>query len=148
MLKVVIAEDDLATVELLEQVLSENGYKVCGVAWTVDHAVDLIELHKPDFAILDLVLSDGRFGTEVAAQLGFRNRPGILYATGYPNDIRLMAAYGEACLAKPYRAVDILGALRVVHQIMKSGVGSRPYPGGFSVLGPTRDVAENRRSPG
>jgi DNA-binding response OmpR family regulator len=84
MFKIIIAEDDLSVVELLDQVLIENGYKVCGVARTVDYAVDLIERHKPDFAILDLVLSDGCFGTEIPARLHSRDRPGIVYATGYP----------------------------------------------------------------
>ena len=148
MFKVVIAEDDLSSVELLEQVLIENGYRVCGVARTVDYAVELIERYKPDFAILDLVLSDGRFGTEIGAKMRSGRRPGILYATGYPNDIRFMAAHGEACIGKPYRAADILSALQVVNQIMNAGLGPRPYPGGLSVLAHRVDIAENGESRG
>ena len=142
MFKVIIAEDDLAAVELLEEVLIAKGYKVCGVARTVDYAVDLIVRHKPNLAIVDLVLCDGCFGTDIAARLDYRDRPGILYTTGYPDDIRMLTAYGEACLAKPYRAADILGALLIVQQILKTEGGPRQYPGGLSVLAPRRRTAE------
>jgi response regulator of citrate/malate metabolism len=48
MLKVMIAEDDLMMADMLEEVLVAGGYKVCGIARTVDKAVELGKRHKPD----------------------------------------------------------------------------------------------------
>jgi two-component system, response regulator PdtaR len=41
MLKVMIAEDDLMMADMLEDVLVEGGYEVCGIARTVEKAVEL-----------------------------------------------------------------------------------------------------------
>jgi DNA-binding response OmpR family regulator len=79
--KVMIAEDDIVMADMLADVLAINGYEVCGIARTVDKAVDLCEDHKPDLAILDLRLAHGDVGTEIAARLE-RGNPGILYTTG------------------------------------------------------------------
>jgi DNA-binding response OmpR family regulator len=59
MLKVLIAEDQLIMAELLEIVLADSGYEVCGIARTVDEAVALGELHKFDLAVLDVQLAKG-----------------------------------------------------------------------------------------
>jgi DNA-binding response OmpR family regulator len=134
MLKVMIAEDDLLIADMLEEVLVANGYDVCGIARTVDHAVALGAQYRPDLAILDLQLADGGFGTEVAARLDRQNRPGILYATGRGARTVLMKASGEACLDKPYWSEDVVHALRIVEQMVTTGTAPRPFPKGFRLL--------------
>jgi DNA-binding response OmpR family regulator len=103
MLKVMIAEDDLLMADLLEDVLVEAGYEVCGIARTVEEGIELSQAHKPDLAILDLRLANGGLGTDLAARLSRQNRPGVLYATGNGGQLGLTKADGEACLGKPYR---------------------------------------------
>jgi hypothetical protein len=49
-----IAEDDLFMADLLEDLLAENRYDVCGIARTVDGAIALCGLHKPALAVLDV----------------------------------------------------------------------------------------------
>ncbi len=66
---VMIAEDDLYMADMLEEVLVDSGYDVCGIASTVDKAVELGERHKPDLAILDIRLAGGGLGTEIPARL-------------------------------------------------------------------------------
>jgi CheY-like chemotaxis protein len=116
MLKVMIAEDDLIMADMLEDVLIGNGYEVCGIARTVDKAVELGERYRPDLAILDLRL---------AGQMG------------------LTKANGEACLGKPYRAVDVVRALEIVTEMVSTGEASRPFPKGFYLLeGPSGSDAK------
>ena len=62
---VMIAEDDLLVADMLEETLTQGGYDVCGIARTVDKAVELGERHRPDLAILDIRLAEGGLGTEV-----------------------------------------------------------------------------------
>src|ERR1700730_12622487 len=82
MLKVLIAEDELLIADLLEETLIMSGYEVCGIARTVDAAVALAELHKPDLAVFDVRLARGVRGPEIVRRLRSAARLGILYATG------------------------------------------------------------------
>jgi DNA-binding response OmpR family regulator len=134
MLKVLIVEDDLMIADMAEEVLVKRGYKVCGIARTVAEAVALGRCHKPDLAVIDQRLADGGLGSEAAAQLGALGRLGILYATGNVSHLMLSAAYGDACLSKPYRSDDLLRGLEIVADIVATGIASPPFPRGFQVL--------------
>ncbi len=131
MLKVMIAEDDLFMADMFEDVLVEGGYEVCGIARTVDKAVELCERHKPDLAILDMRLAEGGLGTEIAARLDRRGHLGVLYATGNSGQFGLTSADGEACIGKPYRPEDVVRALQIVEQMVNTGEALRPFPKGF-----------------
>ena len=135
MLKVLIAEDQLMIADLLDEFLSASGYEVCGIARTVEEAVALGELHKPDLALLDVRLAKGGLGPEIARRLGSRGKFGVLYATG--DDVRtstLTQADGDASIAKPYRPEDVLRSLEIVREIVTSGTATPPFPTGFRLL--------------
>ena len=134
MLKVMIAEDDLMMADMLEDVLVEGGYEVCGIARTVEKGVELGERHQPDLAVLDLRLAGGGLGTEIATRLNRRGQLGVLYATGNIGHMGLTKADGEACLGKPYRPEDVVRALKIVEEIVNTGEASRPFPKTFYVL--------------
>jgi DNA-binding response OmpR family regulator len=135
MLKVLIAEDELMIADLLEETLITSGYEVCGIARTVDEAVALADLHKPDLAVLDVRLAQGNRGPDIARRLGDRGRLGILYATG--EDARrstLTLADGAAAITKPYQVEDVARALVIVREIMTLGTATPPFPPGFRLL--------------
>jgi len=134
MLKVLIVEDDLMMADMVEEVLLQNGYAVCGIAPTVDEAVALGRVQKPDLAIIDMRLASGGMGTDVATQLALSGRLGVLYATGNMSKVMLTATSGDACLAKPYRDVDLLRSLEIVTEIVATGKASPPFPRGFQLL--------------
>ena len=134
MLKVMIAEDDLMMADMLEDVLVEGGYEVCGIARTVEKGVELGERHQPDLAVLDLRLAGGGLGTEIASRLNRRGQLGVLYATGNIGHMGLTKADGEACLGKPYRPEDVVRALKIVEEIVATGEASKPFPRSFYVL--------------
>ncbi|MEO6946502.1 MAG: response regulator [Nitrobacter sp.] len=136
MLKVLIADDDLMIADLVEEVLVEHGYDVCGIARTVAEAVALARHHRPDLAILDLRLADGELGTEIAAQLRPFGKLGILYATANALQVILTDVDGTACLSKPYRSIDLLRSLEVVVEIVATGATRLPLPRGLQVLHP------------
>jgi len=135
MSKVIIAEDDLVMADMLADILVHSGYEVCGIARTVDKAVRLCERHKPDLAILDLRLSDEGVGTEIAARLHPRGNLGILYTTGNVGQMGgLTKADGDACMRKPYRAEDVVLALKIVEQIVSDTEVAGPLPNGLRAL--------------
>jgi DNA-binding response OmpR family regulator len=65
MLKVLIAEDDFLLGDLLEDVLVDGGYQVCGIARSVAEAIELGKRHRPDLAVLDVRLAEGSLGTDI-----------------------------------------------------------------------------------
>jgi DNA-binding response OmpR family regulator len=135
MLKVMIAEDDLLIGDMLEDILVQSGYDVCGIVRTVAEGVELGKRHKPDLAILDVRLAGGGLGTSIAAGLDDEGHCGILYASGNLNQVVLTSSDGEACLSKPYRPADVLRALEIVEEIVNLGKASQPFPSGFHLLG-------------
>src|SRR5664279_4800820 len=119
--------------DLVEEVLVDEGYEVCGIARTVAEAVALAQHHKPDLAILDLRLADSGLGTDIAAELLPLGRIGVLYATGNASQVVLTTADGDACLSKPYRSVDLLRGLEIVAEIIATGRALPPFPKGFQI---------------
>jgi CheY-like chemotaxis protein len=136
LLKVLIAEDDLMIADLVEEILVDKGYEVCGIARTVAEAVALAQHHKPDLAVIDLRLADGDLGTEIAAQLLPLGRFGVLYATGNISQVALTTSDGDACLSKPYTSADLLRGLEIVAEIVATGKALPPFPKGFQILHP------------
>lgn len=132
--KVIIAEDDLLIADLLEDVLVEAGYEVCGLASTVLEAVDLCNRHQPDLAVIDVRLAAGGWGTDVASGIKTRGKLGILYATGNAGFVVLTASDGEACITKPYQPADIVRALQIVEELINTGTASKPFPRNFQIL--------------
>ena len=134
MRKVLIAEDDLIIADMVEEILVAHGYDVCGIARTVSEGIALGRLHKPDLAIIDLRLANGRLGTEIAAQLSVQGALGVLYATGTKTELALCGADGDACITKPYRPADLLRGLEIVADLALIGTVSLPFPHGFQLL--------------
>jgi DNA-binding response OmpR family regulator len=133
--KVLIVEDNLMIADMAEDLLVQHGYEVCGIAPTVDKAVALGLLHKPDLALIDLRLADGGLGTEVATRLRAKGRIGVLFATGNDASEGMPDADGDACLSKPYQTKDLLRGLEVVAELVATGATAPPFPHGFRVLG-------------
>ncbi len=131
---VMIAEDDLLVADMLEEALIERGYDVCGIAHTVEQAVELGKRHKPNLAVLDIRLAGGGVGTEIAARLKSQGRMGVLYASGHAGQMHLTKADGDALLVKPYRAEEIVRALKIVENIVSTDEDGRRFPKGFSLL--------------
>jgi CheY-like chemotaxis protein len=133
MVKVLIAENDLLTADLLDETLVSGGYEVCGIARNVEEGVALAKLHEPDLLLLDLRL-DGGLGSEIVARLAGGRRTGILYATGNAGEANLTRRDGDACLKKPYSPQDVIRALKMVEQIVSLEKSNQNYPSGFQLL--------------
>lgn len=146
MAKILIVEDDLMLAEMTEMVLSANGYVVCGVARTVAAAVALGQLHRPDFALIDVQLANHERGTEIAAELGAIGRIGILYVTGSTTPLSLSTNVGDACVLKPCSAAELIRALEiVVADLVATDTASPPFPYGFQILNAAAAYCLNAR---
>jgi CheY-like chemotaxis protein len=104
-LAVLVVEDEMLVGMLVEDMLSEIGCTVAGVATGLDDALRLAREAEIDFAILDVNL-DGRESYPVAEALRARGLP-FAFATGYGRG-GLDEAYADVpTLPKPFRLADL-----------------------------------------
>lgn len=136
MLKVLIAEDNVILADIMEEYLMARGYYVCGIASTVDDAVAIADLHKPDLAVLDYRMARGEYGSQIRARLKDKTSMGILYASGDHLDKKLTQEHGDACIEKPYGMSELVSALEIVQDIRsRKVISSARFPQGFHLLG-------------
>ncbi len=134
--------------DMLEEILIDGGYEVCGIVRTVKDGISLARSCKPDLALLDIGLADGGIGTDIAAAIDRSGGLGVLYATGNASAAALTQTNGEAWLSKPYRAADILRSLQIVEEIVSTGQASPPFPRGLHILRRSAEAATEVRARG
>jgi CheY-like chemotaxis protein len=106
-LRVLVLEDDALIAMYLQELLEDSGCNVIGPAPRVGKALELLQQHEPDVAILDLNLA-GVYPTAVAEVLRSRRVP-FLVLSGY-NESELDDALlrGVPRLTKPVRIQELL----------------------------------------
>lgn len=107
--RVLLLDDDPATLLLRAAILRQNGYE-CFPVGSVDEANELID--TIDVAVLDYHLGQGKFGTEVASKLRQR-RPAVPIIILSATLERRFGGVEDMHLLKGYSSVeDLLSALR------------------------------------
>ena len=108
-----IVDDDNPFRERLSRAMEKKGFEVLQ-AESVKKGIDIVNLKKPGFAVVDLRLTDGN-GLEVVKKIQTSNpQSRIIMLTGYGNIPTAVAAIKEGAidyLAKPADADDVEKAL-------------------------------------
>jgi DNA-binding NarL/FixJ family response regulator len=123
---ILIVQDDFLAAERLRLLLIQGGYNVVGVAGRTSGAIDLATQHRPDLAIVDMMLELDVDGIQTATELAERFDLKILITTGFPDSV--VQAEGVPALAcaivkKPYTDGEILAA---VARCLAQGSRTRP----------------------
>ncbi|KGO86660.1 Fis family transcriptional regulator [Flavobacterium rivuli WB 3.3-2 = DSM 21788] len=112
---VLIVEDQFIEANDLKIMLEKSGYKVCGIARSVDKALSLVESEKPSLVLVDIFLKGNLTGIDLAQKL---KQAGIafIFISANSNTEILEAAkatqpYGF--LVKPFRERDLLVMLDI-----------------------------------
>src|SRR5688572_18965215 len=97
--------------------LEKAGYEVCGIAFSVPVAQEMIKKEKPELVLLDIFLKGKQTGIDLACELGKENIA-FVYLSANSNEEVLNAAkatqpYGF--LVKPFREKDLLITLEIAH---------------------------------
>ncbi|NII23812.1 sigma-54-dependent Fis family transcriptional regulator [Pseudoflavitalea sp. X16] len=113
--QILIVEDEFIVANDLRLTLEKAGYRVCGIAASVEEARKLISQHKPQLVLLDIYLRGNGTGIDLAWQLKEQNIA-FVYLSANSNQRVLEAAkltepYGF--LVKPFRAKDVLITLDI-----------------------------------
>ena len=112
--RVVIAEDEAIIRLDLKEILQDEGYEVVGETGRGDEAVELVRLHKPNLAILDVKMpgSDGLAAARAIRDLGEKVAVLILTAFSQRNLIDEAREAGVAAyLVKPFQRIELIPAI-------------------------------------
>jgi transcriptional regulator with GAF, ATPase, and Fis domain len=113
--KILIVEDQFIEANDLRIILEKEGHSVCGIAKSVDQAINILRKERPEIVLLDIFLKGDLTGIHFAKILMNENIP-FIYLSANSNPSTLEAAkatrpYGF--LVKPFREKDILVALDI-----------------------------------
>src|SRR5437773_519352 len=114
--RVLIVEDEILVAWSLSEVLSLVGYEVTGIAATVDDALCLAEVTRPDLAVVDVRLAGRRDGIEGAELLKNQFGLSVIFLTGETDKETARRAWGldpAAYLIKPVHGQQLVDAVRI-----------------------------------
>ena len=108
--KVLIVEDETLVAMLIEDILSELGHDVAGVAGRLDAGLALAARSDADFAVVDLNL-DGERTYEIAEILERRGVP-FMFVTGYGAGGVNEEWRDHVVLQKPFEIAEFAAAIK------------------------------------
>ncbi len=133
-LKVLIVEDEALLAMELEDVIAEAGHTVVGCAASLAAACRLIDSEKADLALVDVHLSDGPTGIEVAEYIRRASpSPVVVFLTANPKRIPADFVGAVGVIAKPYTVNGLASALRYMEEGVRRPPPSCGLPVGFSL---------------
>lgn len=111
---ILIVQDDFLAAERLRLLLAQAGHEIVGVAGRTRGAAELAERHRPDLAIVDMMLEIDVDGVRTATELARRYGMKILITTGFPDTVIQAENVPDlacAIVKKPYTDDEMLAAV-------------------------------------
>jgi CheY-like chemotaxis protein len=112
-LRILIVEDEALIALELESLLQDEGHEVVGVAASSREAIALAQSLRPDLAFVDIHLTDGPTGVDVARRLS-QQGVAVLFMTVNAKRIPEDRAGARGLIGKPYTERGVRQALAYV----------------------------------
>ena len=116
---ILLVEDNALIAMTLEATLTEAGYKVAGPAASAKRAIEFAEAAPPHVALLNIRLSDGGSGVDLARTLKQRWGTAVIFLTGDMIDEPQDRAVAIGVLSKPCTDEALLSAVDFARQTVK-----------------------------
>lgn len=113
-LRILVVEDEVLIALELECLLEDLGHTSVGVAGSSAEAIALARSTAPDVALVDVHLTDGPTGIEVARALSADPRVTVLFMTANAKRIPPDFAGAVGVIPKPYSERSVANALDYV----------------------------------
>ena len=115
-IKVLIVEDNPITAQDLEEVLTEKGISVVGMARTANQAINKARDLKPDILIMDIKLDGEKDGISAVQDIYKTDYYPVIYLTANTDREHVEKAYSTspaAFLSKPFDHKDLIHAIEL-----------------------------------
>lgn len=124
--KILIVEDQFVEANHLQLLLKRSGYRVTGIARSVDDAKKMIAQDRPGLVLVDIFLSGKSTGIDLAYYLKEENIA-FIYLSANSNETVLnqaKATHPFGFLVKPFRERDLLVTLEIAAYHQQHGLES------------------------
>ena len=115
--KILIVEDEPVVAEDIRLTIEQAGYEFCGIAPSVNRALELVKKQKPCLVLVDIFLKGNLSGLDLAFELNEKDIPFVYLSANYDNEIMEVAKRTQpyGFVLKPIRKKDLLVALDIAH---------------------------------
>ncbi len=138
-LRVLIVEDEALLAMELEGLIEDAGHRVVGWATSSKRARELVDTVEADLAFVDMHLSDGPTGAEVAAYIREHHASMVVFLTANPKRVPEDFAGAVGVIAKPYTMNGLMAALRYLYEGVRAPPPASQQPVGFTLSPTYRD---------
>jgi len=132
-LRVLIVEDEALLAMELESLVEDAGHAVVGWATSSTEAFALVDTVEADIAFVDVHLTDGPTGVDVADYIASRKFPMVVFMTANPKRIPEHFSGAVGVIAKPYTVNGVNAALRYLEEGVRRPPPSSALPVGFTL---------------
>jgi DNA-binding NtrC family response regulator len=115
--KILIVEDEPVVAEDIRLTIEQAGYEFCGIAPSVNRALELVKQQKPCLVLIDIFLKGNLSGLDLAFELNKKDIPFVYLSANYDHEIMEAAKRTQpyGFVVKPVRKKDLLIALDIAH---------------------------------
>ncbi len=132
-LNVLIVEDEALLAMELESLIEDAGHKVVGWATSSTEAREMADGIDADVALVDIHLTDGPTGVEVADHIRQGKRSVVVFMTANPKRIPGHFSGAIGVIAKPYTTSGLMSALRYLQEGVRRPPPQCALPAGFTL---------------
>lgn len=114
--RIMVVEDELLVAEDIAECLSLRGFEVVGIAKSSDEALTIAREHRPDLALMDIVIQGERDGIDTAAILRSELQIPVIFLTAYSqNGIieRAKAVEPLGYIIKPFEEGNLISTVEI-----------------------------------
>lgn len=127
-INILIVEDEFITLDNLKETIEDLGYVVVGTAMKAEKAIQILELGKTDFVILDINLKGDKDGIWIANQIRQDYQIPFIFLTAFTDAATIKRAVETkplGYLVKPFTQPSVFAAIEVAlnaHKIPQNSV--------------------------
>lgn len=121
-MEILVVEDDHLVAFGLEALLEDAGHTVMGPANSHAEAVEVVEAHSPELALIDIDLDYHGAGLDLARRFVAQDI-GVIFVSGRPEAARSTRTGAIGLIAKPYDSQIIVAAIEFFrHRLLGEAV--------------------------
>lgn len=132
-LRILIVEDEALLAMEMESLIQDAGHEVAGWATSARKARELAEKSEADVALVDIHLSDGPTGVEVAEYIATNHDSMVVFLTANPSRVPHDFSGALGVISKPYTVHGLNAALQFIEEGVRRPPPERSIPIGFEL---------------